>query len=58
MINSVLCLGDFQEDDCQEATGWPLGVFFLIVHIEVSAVWQEQKSGFREEEVRPEEEAD
>lgn len=58
MINSVLCSGDFQEDDCPEAIAWPLGVFFLIVHIAVSAVWQEQTSGFREEKVRQEEEGD
>lgn len=55
-INRAIRSGDVKGNDCQRAVGRPWGTSLLAFHKEVSVVRQEQKSGFRDEEVSQEEE--
>lgn len=55
-VNRAMCSGDVKGNDCQRAVGRPWGMSLSAFHKEASVVRQEQKSGFRDEEVRQEEE--
>lgn len=51
-VNRAMCSGDVKGNDCQRAVGRPWGMSLSTFHKEASVVRQEQKSGFRDEEVR------